>query len=456
MVSTLTKEIGKAHSRCFRRCFIKRRGAVTGAFESDWFEISDDVKKWGKIGSSVDVKSANKIKFNSVNLKFANDDGKYNSEDSPSSYWFGYANQQRTLLKIEYGFIDQSFTDGVWSSSEFPQSSRWGLSKWGKFSWGATSKTFAGLISGDQPTSDKNEAALKIKPLTQVFVDYPAERIDGWTATGITASKFIEMLRDQTDGSSNFVFRPFFGNSVGGFDIATTTNIYPNLNTSSAKDVIDKTCWQVIEKLSQAENYIPQIKSGEIFKFGPKDITTTTSFDFYGAGTPNNEHPITIKKINKYGPKLSNYYSRVQLRYIDTDTETSYQTAESQIEVAGGNAPWNYGYRTFGFENTWITDTITAATITDNLFSELGALKKELDFNASFIPQLEILDFVSVTYDSSPIDGISLWDQNSWDTELTWDASTGDNIQISNEEFKIISVTIDLDKLETKFILRET
>lgn len=458
MATQLLTEINKAHSRCFRKAYIKRRDAFTGAFEADWFEITEDVKRWGQIKTSVDITSANKIKFNSAAITCANDDGKFNEEISPNSYWFNYATRQRSLVKIEYGYLKQELNNGIWTNRDYTNESYWGKAYWGRDYWGASasSANFVGILSGDQEVNDSNQVVLKIQPLTQVFVDYPAQKIEGWTSTGITASRFVEMLRDQTDGSSNFVFRPFFGNTTSGFEIATTTNLYTNLNTSGAEDIIDKNCWQVIEKLCQAENYIPQVKQGQIFSFGPRTAASTTSFSFYGIGTPKNENPITIKKINSFGAKISNYYSRVQVKFLPEDTTTSYVVEESAIEVAGGNAPWNYGYRTFSIDNNWIANTAAAAAIALNLFNDLSALKREIEMTTSFIPHLSVLDLVDVTYDTSVVSGDTLWDINSWDTELTWDYAVGDNIQLSAEEFKVISISIDLDRLECGFVLRES
>ena len=455
---SVSAKVIESHTRAYRRAFIKRRNLTTGQFEDNWFEISEDVKKWGKINSSVDITSNNKVKFNNISLRVANDEGKFNPEDNPNSYWFNFANRQRTLVRIDFGFLTQTLgADGIWTTSREPGGGIWDEAEWDVDIWDVEgANSFVGILSGDQLASSKNETSLLIKPLTQVFVDYPARKIDGWTSTGITASKFVEMLRDQTDGSGNFVFRPFFNNSADFFEIVTTTAVYPNLNTSTAKDIIDKNCWQVVEKLTQAENFVPQVKHNGIFKFGPKNISTSSSFSFYGAGVGGQDNGVSIKKINSFGKKMSNYYSRVQLKWQEADTSTSYEVQESQIEVAGGNGPWNFGYRTFSFENLWINSTATAATLTAALFTELSSLKREINFTSSFVPNLDILDFIDVSYDTGTVRPETLWDENDWDTELTWDDAQGDTIFLENEEFKILNVAHDLDKLETTFIARET
>jgi hypothetical protein len=56
----------------------------------------------------------------------------------------------------------------------------------------------------------------------------------------------------------------------------------------------------------------------------------------------------------------------------------------------------------------------------------------------------------------------SLWDQRSWAEDVTssaddliFDASSGDAIRLDGDEFKFLSIEIDLDNFENKFIARE-
>jgi hypothetical protein len=43
-MSSIEKEIRNPRGRIFRRLYIKRRLATTGLFETNWMEITDDVK----------------------------------------------------------------------------------------------------------------------------------------------------------------------------------------------------------------------------------------------------------------------------------------------------------------------------------------------------------------------------------------------------------------------------
>jgi len=428
--SSIFKEIKKGRSRIFRRARIKRKLSTTGLFESNFQDISSDVIRFGSIKSSVDSVRANRFVFNNLKLKMENSLGKYNPADDESSLWFGFENQQRTLVSIETGFIHQTLsTGGIWTNVEYPASTLWDVEKWnGSSLWdGSETVDFRGIIAGDIFSGSKNQITLNVKPLTQIFIDFPAEDLTGYTSTGLTSQQFIEMLRDQTDGSGSFIFRPFFGDTTGNWIIDTTSITYPNLNTGTADDVRDKNVWDVIEKLAEAENFVAYISNGGIFNFRAKTQSTATTFQFSGLNSFDSRFGHTIKKINRFGKKLTNYYSRINVKFREENTSTSFVTKKSSFKVESGDNPWNLGHRSLEITNVFIQTSSVAETVADTLFNELSALNDEIEFTASFVPHLELLDKISLTYDSSPTKTESLWDLNNWETAssqgLVWDAS---------------------------------
>lgn len=467
-MSTLNSLIKSPTAQVFRRAYIKRRDEVTGQFETDWVEISQYIKKYGRITQKVDDVKLNKFTFGNIKVVCDNEDGLFNPHDNETSLWNGYLNQQRTLFKIEAGYIDrQHRDDGVWINNEFPSESVWDESFWDADSslWDAATSqvTFVGVISGDIPLSDSNEVTFNMRPLNSVLQDYPARNLTGWTSTGFTASNFVRMVMNQTDGSSNYLFLPFFGNTSTYWDISTTSIVYSNLNTITAAGVYDKTVWEVIEKLSEAENFVPYVNREGTFRFVSRaPNTTSVSFEFHGAGSFNGTYGQTIKKVSSYGSKISKFYSRVEVKFNDSDTTTSYVWQEGSFTVSPGSPAWVLGMRTLKVENFFIPNTATAQTIASSLFTEYSTLRNELDFTTSFIPHLDLLDRVSVYYDPSEVQINSLWDQNNWAADntstaqdLIFDSSKGDAIRLSGQEFKFLSIEIDLDNFENKFIARE-
>ncbi len=465
--SGINAAIKSAKASVFRRCYIKRRVLGTGLFETDWVEITDDVKSWGKVSASLDSARIYKFVFNNAKIVVKNDEGLFNPHNDDASLWYGYLNQQRTLVKIDCGFVSSSTIGGHYIVGEFPSEPLWDLAIWddprGIDLWDGLSPTvFNGLISGDILLSDRNEVTFNIRPLLSVFQDFPARDLVGWTSSGMTASQFVTMVRDQTDGAGLFLFRPFFGDTTTNWDIQTTTTNYVGLNTSGAQQVIDKSVWEVIEKLAEAENYIPYITREGVFRFVSRAATTTVAFEFHGAGAYSGEYGTTIKSVNSYGFRISKYYSRVQVKYAEASTSTSYEVYKAAFTVSPSSNPWVLGQRSFELENLFIQDSSAAQTVALNIFTEYSGLKNEIEFTTSFVPHLDILDRCALYYDPSAINPHTLWDQNDWsddivstDTDLIWDSSRGDAIRLNGTEFKFIQFEIDLDKFENKFIARE-
>lgn len=449
------------HGKVFRRLSIKRRSATTGLFESTWVDITSDVKRWGTISKSIDYVMYSKVRFADVTLTVANDYGRYNPEDDSSSLWYGYASQQRTLVKVEAGFIYQSQgSNGIWTNTEFP----------------ADPTIFVGIIQGDISLSDDNEVTLTCKPLLQAFRDFATRNLTGFTTTGMTANQFMTMLRDQTLGSSNFVFRPFFQDTSTGFEFTSSSITYVDIantvasarpaptyqTTPTLNDFIEMNCWEAIEKLAEAENLVPYVTRTGKFVFSDRDPNTTTAaFNFFGKGFTDSDYGITIKRVNRYTKKLSDYYSRVEVKWLDFATSTSVVVTQTAMLINGTNTAWLYGHRTYNLTNYWIGTLTSANSLANAIYQNVSAIKNELDFTTSFVPQLELLDRVQVSYESTEKAVNSRWDVNDWPdestttgslTDLYWASPEGDAIRFTSKEFKLVSIDINLDSFECRFV----
>lgn len=461
----LKREIKRNRSSIFRRVFI-RRMLNTGTFETDWVDVSKYVKKWGKVTQAIDPQRYSKLVFNGFNMLFDNQDGLFSDESDQNSLWYGYASQQRTLIKLEYGLKSYELSpDGIWRIGE-TQHSEWDTTLWDSDEfYDAEPTKFTGIISGDILRKGEYEVSIPMMPTTEIFRGFPANKISGFTSTGVTASKFMELVRDQTDGAGNFLFRPFLGNTSTNWVINTTTNVYLGLNTSGSAVLVDKGLWQVMENLAEAEDFVVHVTGEGELKFVPRDAnTSTTQFEFFGLGYNDREYGHTIKKIESYGPKFSNFYTKVQVKFGDEDTVTSYATSEMTITVSGSNFAWIYGHRPLNIENKLIAGVTTAAQIAQNIFDNVSQLKKEIVFSTPFLVGVNVLDKVQVSYDSNPYAPQSLWDLYDWgddtvDTrpyDLVFDSPQGDNILLESEEFNIVSIETDLDGLGVKIQARET
>ena len=453
---TILTEIKKSKARVFRRLYIKRRLDTTGLFETNWQEITPDVKSWGRIQKSIDHIRYSRVRFSDLSVVVSNELGRYNPESDEVSLWSGYLSQQRTLVKIEAGFLHQTQSAaGIWTNTELP-----------------TSPTiFVGVIQGDITLSDSNEVALPVKPLLQVFRDFSCRNLTGLTTTGMTASQFIQTLRDQTDGAGAYIFRPFFQDTTSYWDFTSSSTVYPDVspNVVSAapadnpmqNDFLQLSVWDAIERLAEAENAVPYITRDGVFRFQDREANTTgVQFAFFGRGFDDRRYGDTIKKVNGYKTKTSDFYSRVEVKWSQQATSTSIVSTQTAM-VVGNNNAWILGHRTYAVENMWLGTVTAARTVANNIFEAVSSLPREIDFNTTFVPHLEVLDPVTLNYDSNASDPRTRWDLNDWatpgtttGTELIW--AKGDSMNLFGDEFKLTSIDINLDNLECRFVAVKT
>lgn len=460
------EQAAKSKSNVVRRMYIKRRDNVTGLFEGDWLEITDDVKKFGKVKKSIDATRPFKFKFSNLQFEVSNQNGKYNPHNDENSLWYNYLNQQRTLVRVECAYVNvDSESKPYRIRAEYPETTVWDESLWDEDAtiWDSPGSTvFKGIISGDIGLSDKNSVKFNAKPLNSIFEDFSFSNLTGFTSTGITASQYVELLRDQQDGNGAYIFRPFFEDTTTAWNISTTSYVYADLNTSSSKDTIDKTAWQVLEQLAEAENFVPFIDGVGNFNFVSRGaVASAASYEFHGAGSFNTTYGNTIKQISDFGFKISKYYSRVGIKFKEENTTTSYAFKEAAFSVDPANNAWVLGERTLNINNNYFATSTVAQTAADALFADVSALKQELKFDTSLVLGLDIFDRFKVYYDPTEVNVSSLWDINDWgdsidtDKDLIWDKTDGEQIRLTGEEFKFTSFTLDLDGLKNIFIARE-
>jgi hypothetical protein len=446
---SLLNEIKKPISHIFRRFFVKRRDATTGAFESNWQEMTQYVSRWGKYTWSVDTPRYGDLRFDNNILVVSNTRGTFNPSDNESSYWYGYGDIQRTLVKIEAGFthFTQS-SSGLWYGTEFP-----------------TNPTlWLGIISGDIYFDGGSLVQIPVRPVMQVFRDYQANQLSGFTSTGISSGGFLAILRDHTDGSGNFVFRPFIGDGTStSWTIETNSSVlYANLNTSSAQDLHQYSVWDVVEKLANGENKFTFVNQSGSLVWQSKTIGASEIFQFHGLGSNNRVYGQTIKKINRYGKRLTGFYSRVAVKYVNIDTSTAFVNTALPYSVSGTNTAWNLGQRTFRLDNFWLPDSAAAAVVASAVFAKVSSQSEEIDFSTSFVPHVQLMDNVSITYDASEYANTrSLWDQRNWSgvadvMDLFWDPEVGDAVILQSTTFQVLSVEIDLDNAACRYIGKRT
>ena len=446
---SLTERIKAPVSEVFRRFYIKRRNIGNGQFESSWQDMTDYMVRWGSYGWSVDTPRYGDLRLENNVIAVSNVDGSFNPSDNESSFWYGYSDLQRSLVKIEAGF--RHFTQssgGIWTKTEFP-----------------TNPTmWIGIISGDIFFNGQSIVNIPLRPVSQIFRDFPVNQLTGFTTTGFSSGGFMAALRDHTDGSGYYAFRPFIGTGTAAdWQIETNSSVlYANLNSNSAEDLHNLSAWDVAEKMANAENKAVWINQSGNFIWQSKTMGASEVFQFHGLGSNfSRTYGQTIKKINRYGKRLSAFYSRVAVKYVNTDTNTSFVNTGLAYAVSGTNTAWNLGQRTYRIDNFWLPNSATAAVVANAVFSKVSSQSEEIEFSTSFVPHVQLFDKISISYDSSDFaTTISFWDERDWtaytesSSDLWWDAERGDAIILNSVTFQILGVNIDLDNAECRFIAK--
>lgn len=467
--STLTSSIealcGSNSSRVFRRAYIKRKQLSDGLFESSWQEITDFVVRWGSVLTEADVDRYGSLNISGTNIIVDNSDGKFNANTSDASLWYGYADQQRTLVKIECGYyLQYRGTDLIWRNTVYP----------------SDPTVFMGVVAGNIKFSESNEVTIPVEPLTKIFKDNAFSLDVGGTPfnpLGSTATDFVPLdsyvttyLRDGTKGGI-YIYRPFFNNTTSQWDIGATPTIsgyVPIDYNDRSTDITNKiSVWDYLQNACQCYNKIIYIDRTGKFILKDKTPLSTTAFHFAGgplAMLSDGEN--VIKRIHSYGVDFDNYYSRVVLTGWDGGSFVpAFRTfsTETVYAIDSSNTAWNYGRKALeiphliGNTSTVSSSATTAMNVPlKAIYDYVSVPKRQIEFTSTLVPHLTLFDRVNITYDSSTVEGLqSLWDINNWDTELMWAGADAQSISLNSVAHSVVSIEIDLDNLETKFICRE-
>jgi len=418
----------------FRKVEIKRRQDSDGLYEANWFDITKFVTRFGSLQTSVDDERINQFVHSGVQLSVRNDWGEFNPEHDGGSLFFGFLTRYRTKVRVSAGY-----TDG--SGNSFPSVTTQGVF------------ILDGEIISNVP---KNDTSLKCKSIISPFEETRANEVTGITSS-MTSSEIMEKIRDASDGSGNVLFRQWI--SASSWDITPTTNIITGLGTSTSLD--DFTTWDLMNQLAEVEGFVVNATREGGLVFGNRNPNTDTSqFSLYGSGyrRPN------IIKFRSAKEAVNKLFTFVRFKYLDPDTTTSIVENGTQTVIDPGSLEWKYGRNTLELENTFFSDTATVNRIVAELNNEFSNLRVEAEIDCVFLPQIEILDRVDVSYREGSLNSVMLWDMKTWSSDtasdidpgrLVWASETSSTIDYSKKNFKVISRKTNLDTFVTTLKLRE-
>ena len=407
----------------FRRASIQRRSATTGKYDGVWKDITNYVKSWGTMDLSIDDIEFNRFTDKGVNLTVNNDAGAFNHQSNASSFWFGYLGRYRTMLRLEAGYYDTDM------STEYP------------------STPTMGIFILDQEISlqsGSNEVYLRASSLKSIFDEVQATDLASEIYnTTMTASQIITKIRDHSDGSGNMIFREFITSTSWTIN-ATTNNYVVMTNTANNLSV-----WDLMDKLAEAEGYVILVTRTGGIEFRSRVARQGSSqFSFSGQNFPRP----TVIEINDYKESWDKYFNYFKLQYLQGDTTSSYVNSGTLTSIGISNASWLFGSRQYQFQNFFPSDTATAQAIVNNLFSLSSNIPVDVTFDAVFVPGLDVLDRIELSYRSYDLGATSIWDVMVWDRDK-WGVD-GVNFDFNSTAAFLTSIKIDLDSLKVNFTAR--
>ena len=411
-------------AQVFRRLYFKRR-LSGGEYESTWTRIPDKyVMSWGQIKFSSDDIKVNFWNYSGLTIQVRNNDGYFANTDDDKSVFYQMITRYKTMVKVSAGYIDSAGT-------ELP----------------TQSTLYIGVIAEDMPYKEDNKVQFSTKHISSIFQEIPADQVIGLGTTQ-TASDIVTKIRDFKDSNNVYIFQKYI--SSGAWYI-NTTSAYYNIATTSALQGM--TCWDVLKKISEAENYTMYLSPDGNFYFQPKTAASTVAFHFSGVGDTDGTWGHNISSNVTVDDNIRKVYNRIRVRFADSDTTSSYYIKKETWNWGDSSSSFMYGVRTYEIDNRFL-DTTTAQTVATNIFNGFSLPKKEVKLRTKFIPHLSLNDHVTVTYKTVAYEGDYLWGYFDWGSAY-WGARKGYNINLENADYQITEININLDNFSCDFTLRE-
>jgi len=424
---TLKGLIKSSTHRPFRNILMKRRES-NGEYETTWQTISNSrIKKFGSVDKGTDVVVQNHFASSGFNFQAVNNDGFFSDITDDKSFFYDKLSRVRTLVSVESGYKSDN---GV--------------------SYPTTGTLFVGLLKEDMAYTHDNTIKFKADHLDKIFKEFPADRVVGLGATQ-TAKSIIEKIRDHTTGSGSdiYYFQKFI--TSGGWIITSTTRTY---NMATSTHLEGMSVWDLMKGLAEAENRMMFITREGDFRFIEKDPTATSSYHFSGIGDTDLTYGRNILKQIAVDDDIRNVYNRVRIKYAEGTTSGAdlYIIKNESWDWGDSSSSFKYGIRTYELNNDFMGAT-TVSNAAEDIFSEFQYAKQVVKLQTKFVPQLDVLDRINITYETQVRTGDALWGTAKFDEDI-WGGRTGKNISVDGD-YKLTRVNHKLANFTSNLVARE-
>lgn len=422
MTTTIADIIKRGTRRIHRRVSMKRLQFSTG-YESEWFDITKYVVSYGAIRSSYgDNVFLGSYQIDFTTLVVENARRAFNRENDADSLFFGFLTRQKTKFKIEYVFIDD---DGVTEIE--------GL-------------TYYGILYGEPRNNDDGKMRVSIAPFLKVFELYPAYGVE--VTSGTTAALITRLVQKTQNGTR------LFDRYFEGADDATRYQINPDALTvtsvSNPSIPEDKTVWEKIQDYSLIEDFFPAVNSDGNFVWNTKSDTGVVSWVFNGGASFDADYGVTISSIDEEVSGIENVWTRCTIEYqegafaVGEDTWTPGDNSDQDI----------YGERTYS-KSLFDLNITQAQALASAIKERHKTAKRRWTITTPILPHLNLRDLVTINYTGEipGQDSFTIGMSQLGVGRLGYGASG--SIFLENQSAKIIEMSHDLDRHESKFVLME-
>jgi len=388
---------------------------------ADWVEVTDDVveNSLGAVQQDLDNVDYNVGVFrnNSVAITLRNDHGRYSDVGVEQSIF--QFKRIDSLVKITYEpeleapLLGSSFLGDVFLSE-------------------GETEVFFGLLNDESLAMDLDSQQVQFQVLGRESVLDRMKVPYGSLTNGDLISEVIFTCLNDSRVTDLLTL------DVGNIDCETDVAI------DDVTKFENKTVKTALQELLLCANSVMFIENGTIY-VTPRTATPDVKFTFYGQASPNGpENIVTVKGIKNGVSRTFNFWV-----WRDTSLKSENATSSSL-----------YGVRRKEIDVPYITNNTSRQTILDNLKSEFGNPKMELELTTPFSLSsfaVTLLDRVVIDYPTvyvqtetpAPICGVAICG------EVTLPRGLWSFTMDSTRPFKVLGRAIDMKKSQIRFKLRE-
>jgi hypothetical protein len=221
------------------KLYFKRRATngsvidqITGYsdYETNWQEIPNDkIISYGAISHNASGANLDKINQGSFSLKLANNDGYFNSENSQGSFFYGYASIYKTLVKIEFYYLDSDYS---YINSD--------------------NILFTGFISDNIAYDSEHIVTFTIEPMENILKLFDAASSLYLSASKFNTREIFDLFQWSNPRTTrNYFFSPMF--SINSFCGRHGLNEQWGTNFLGTSTIENTSCYDLIKKSAQQD-----------------------------------------------------------------------------------------------------------------------------------------------------------------------------------------------------------